>query len=77
MDERLNVNTSKQDLDIFALLGQSNMDGTGELGEFDNTPDERILRVTRSNTLEVATEPLNEGKRIPSRVVPLVQGRRS
>ncbi len=57
------MNTNKQELDIFALLGQSNMDGTGELGEFDNTPDERILRVTRANTLEVATEPLNEGKR--------------
>lgn len=57
------MDTSKQDIDIYALLGQSNMDGTGSIEEFDNTPDERILRVTRKNTLEVATEPLNEGKR--------------
>jgi len=47
---------------LFYLGGQSNMDGTGALDEFDNTPDERILRVTRSNTLEVATEPLNEAQ---------------
>ena len=56
------MNANREDIHIFALLGQSNMDGTGSLDEFDNTPDERILRVTRSNTLEVATEPLNEGK---------------
>lgn len=71
------MNTDKQDIHIFDLLGQSNMDGTGSIEEFDNTPDERILRVTRKNTLEVATEPLNEDKRILSKLVPLVLERRS
>lgn len=49
-------------IDVFALLGQSNMDGTGSLDDFDNRTHDRILRVTRRNTLVVASEPLNEAK---------------
>ncbi len=60
----MNGKIEKGPVCVFPLLGQSNMEGVGELAEFDNYQDERLLRIDPfDNAIEIAYEPLHRGKR--------------
>jgi hypothetical protein len=54
-----------ESLDVFLLMGQSNMSGRGRLDEVDPIENDQI-RVFRSGTWSVAKEPLHDDK--PDRV---------
>jgi hypothetical protein len=52
----------KQQLQLYLLMGQSNMAGRGEIGPEDKTPHPRVLMFTLSNRWEPAVEPITHDK---------------
>lgn len=52
----------KEKLQIYLLMGQSNMAGRGVVEDEDKTPHPRVFVFTRSNQWKLATEPVNAGE---------------
>jgi hypothetical protein len=52
----------KANLQLYLLMGQSNMAGRGKLGAEDKTPHPRVLVFTLSNQWEQAVEPITHDK---------------
>ncbi|HNR71458.1 MAG TPA: sialate O-acetylesterase [Verrucomicrobiota bacterium] len=53
---------AKEKLELYLLLGQSNMAGRGQLADEDQTPHPRVLVFTRQNQWEPAVEPITHDK---------------
>jgi hypothetical protein len=53
----------KSKLDLYLLIGQSNMAGRGRLGAEDKTPHPRVLVFTLSNTWKLAVEPITKDRK--------------
>ena len=52
----------KAKLDLYLLMGQSNMAGRGKIGAEDKTPHPRVLVFTLANQWEPAVEPITHDK---------------
>ncbi len=53
---------AKEKLQIYLLIGQSNMAGRGDLGPEDTTPQPRVLMFTTENKWAPAVEPITHDK---------------
>src|SRR5262249_24576757 len=52
----------REKLQLYLLMGQSNMAGRGELGTEDQTPHPRVLSFSLSNLWELAIEPVTRDR---------------
>ena len=52
----------KQKMQIYLLMGQSNMAGRGKIEAEDKTPHPRVLMFTLENNWEAAVEPITQDK---------------
>ena len=54
------LSPNRDKLLLFALYGQSNMQGAGQISEFIEAADPRILKMTAAGECEIAAEPLHD-----------------
>ena len=57
------VQPAKTNLQLYLLMGQSNMAGRGEVGEDDKKPSPLVLMYTLSNAWELAVEPVTRDRK--------------
>lgn len=55
----LSLAASAQDMDLFLLIGQSNMAGRGVIEEQDKVPHPRVFTLTKEETWAPAVEPIH------------------